>query len=173
MIVVADSSPFVVLVAVGHIDVLPSLFERMVIPPEVETELASPKRPAAVQAFIATPPSWLEVRPAATVEQVEGLHAGEAAAIALALALRADRVIIDEARGRKVATGQGLRVVGTIGVLEAAAERALIDLDQAFAKVKQTDFWVSSALLDERLARYFERKRTQDREARKQGTSEH
>ncbi|MGA2699794.1 MAG: DUF3368 domain-containing protein [Isosphaeraceae bacterium] len=173
MIVVADSSPFVVLVAVGHIDVLPSLFERIVIPPEVETELASPKRPAAVQAFIATPPSWLEVRPAATVEQVEGLHAGEAAAIALALALRADRVIIDEARGRKVATGQGLRVVGTIGVLEAAAERALIDLDQAFAKVKQTDFWVSSALLDERLARYFERKRTQDREARKQGTSEH
>ncbi len=173
MIVVADSSPFVVLVAVGHIDVLPSLFERMVIPPEVETELASPKRPAAVQAFIATPPSWLEVRPAATVEQVEGFHAGEAAAIALALALRADRVIIDEARGRKVATGQGLRVVGTIGVLEAAAERALIDLDQAFAKVKQTDFWVSSALLDERLARYFERKRTQDREARKQGTSEH
>jgi len=173
MIVVADSSPFVVLVAVGHIDVLPSLFERILIPPEVETELASPKRPAAVQAFIATPPSWLEVRPAATVEQVEGLHAGEAAAIALALALRADRVIIDEARGRKVATGQGLRVVGTIGVLEAAAERALIDLDQAFAKVKQTDFWVSSALLDERLARYFERKRTQDREARKQGTSEH
>jgi len=172
MIVVADSSSFVVLVAVGHIDVLPSLFKRIVIPPEVETELASPKRPAAVQAFIATPPSWLEVRPAATVEHIEGLHAGEAAAIALAQALRADRVIIDEGRGRKAAAARGLQVIGTIGVLEAAAERGLVDLDQAFAKVKQTDFWVSPTFLDERLARSFERKQTQDLEAHKQGTPE-
>ncbi len=160
MIVVADSSPFVVLIAISHIAVLPSLFKRIVIPLEVETELASPKRPAAVQAFIATPPSWLEVRPATTVEEIEGLHAGETAAIALARELRADSVIIDEGRGRKAATDRGLLVIGTIGVLEAAAERGLVELNQAFAKVKQTDFWVSPTFLDERLARFLERRQT-------------
>ena len=35
---------------------------------------------------------------------------------------------------------------------EAAAERGLLDLEQAFNKVKPTDFWVSPKFLDERLA---------------------
>jgi len=43
-------------------------------------------------------------------------------------------------------------VIGTIGVLEAAAERDFIDLGDAFEKVKRTDFWVSPTFLDERLA---------------------
>jgi predicted nucleic acid-binding protein len=44
MRIVADSSPFVVLVAVGHVDVLATLFEEVLIPLQVEAELASPKR---------------------------------------------------------------------------------------------------------------------------------
>jgi predicted nucleic acid-binding protein len=43
MMIVADSSPFEVLVAVGHIDVLASLFKAVLIPPQVEAELASPR----------------------------------------------------------------------------------------------------------------------------------
>jgi predicted nucleic acid-binding protein len=49
-------------------------------------------------------------------------------------------------------------VIGTVGILEAAAERGLLDLEQAFHKVKQTDFWVSPKFLDERLALYRERR---------------
>jgi predicted nucleic acid-binding protein len=33
MIFVADSSPIVVTVGIGHVDVLPALFQRVVIPP--------------------------------------------------------------------------------------------------------------------------------------------
>jgi predicted nucleic acid-binding protein len=44
MIVVADSSPIVVMVGIGHVDMLPALFQRVVIPPEVASELASPRR---------------------------------------------------------------------------------------------------------------------------------
>jgi predicted nucleic acid-binding protein len=76
----------------------------------------------------------------------------ESAAISLAHELRADGVVIDEKLGRRSATERGLRVVGTIGVLEAAAERGLIDLGDAFEKVKKTDCWVSPKFLDERLA---------------------
>jgi predicted nucleic acid-binding protein len=159
MIIVADSSPFVVLVAVECVDVLAALFEEVLIPLQVESVLASPKRLEAVRAFIATPPSWLRVQSPDPIERIEGLHAGEAATIALARELRADRVIIDEALGRRAATQRGLQVIGTIGVLETAADRGFIDLGHVFEKVKKTDFWVSPTFLDERHALFLERKK--------------
>lgn len=158
MIVVADSSPFVVLIAIGHIDVLPALFAKIVIPPQVESELTSPRRSEAVRTFIAATPPWLRVQSPDLIDSIEGLHDGETAAIALARELRADLVIIDELLGRRAAIDRGLRVVGTIGVLEAAAARDLLDLGHAFEAVKKTDFWVSPTFLDERLALFESRK---------------
>jgi predicted nucleic acid-binding protein len=158
MIVVADTSPFVVLVAIEHVDVLPTLFKEVLIPPPVASELASPKRSQEVRDFIATPPLWLRVLAPASVEAIPGLAAAETAAIAPAAELQAGRLIIDEYRGRKAASARGLRVVGTVGVLELAAEMGLIDLARAFERVKQTDFWISHKLLDERLALFLRRK---------------
>ena len=45
------------------------------------------------------------------------LDAGEAAAIALALALKADILLMDEKRGRVAARQCGLTVAGVLGVL--------------------------------------------------------
>lgn len=158
MIVVTDASPFVVLVAIGHVDVLPTLFQEILIPPEVASELGSSKRPAEVRTFIATAPSWLRVVAPSALQTIPGLDAGETAAIVLAAEVQAGRLIIDEYRGRKVATERGLRVVGTVGVLELAAEMGLIDLKEAFERVKPTDFWISHTLLDERLAQFLRRR---------------
>lgn len=158
MIIVADSSPFVVLIAIGHIDVLPALFGEIVIPPQVESELASQRRPEAVRTFIGAVPPWLRVQSPDLIESIEGLHDGETAAIALARELGAGLVIIDESLGRRAAIDRGLRVVGTIGVLEAAAARDLLDLGRAFEAIKETDFWVSPTFLDERLALFQSRK---------------
>jgi predicted nucleic acid-binding protein len=158
MIDVADASPFVVLVAIGHVDVLPTLFREDFIPPDVASELASPRRPPEVRAFIAPPPPWLHILAPSSVKTILGLDAGETAAIALAEEVQAGRLIIDEYRGRKAATERGLRVVGTVGVLELAAEMGFIDLKEAFERVKQTDFWISRKLLDERLALFLGRR---------------
>lgn len=129
-------------------------FQGLVIPPEVATERASAKRPQVVQNFIAAPPDWLGIQAPTVVERIPGLDAGETAAISLARELQADRVIIDEAAGRKAAVNRRLRVIGTIGVLIAAAERGLVALDQAFENIKQTDFWVSPEFLDGQLAAF-------------------
>lgn len=137
MIVVADASPFVVLVAVAHVCILPSLFEEVLIPPQVASELASSRRSHEVRAFITTPPPWLSVTIPSSTETIPGLAAGESAAILLAGDVQAGRLIIDEYSGRKAAMERGLRVVGTIGVLELAAEMGMIDLKGAFAS--QTD----------------------------------
>jgi len=59
MLVVADSSPLIVLIEIGHIDVLPKLFGQAIIPPEVWLELHQSNRPQAVRDFIASCPNWL------------------------------------------------------------------------------------------------------------------
>ena len=138
MIIVADSSPFVVLVSVEHVDVLATVFREVIIPPQVQAELASPKRSEAVRAFIAAPPSWLRVvSPSARLNLLKDFTP-----VSL-LPFRSPRSFeLIGLSSMRVSAGEppterGLRVIGTIGVLEAAADLGLIDLSDAFLKVKR------------------------------------
>lgn len=151
MLVVADSSPLIVLLNIGHIDVLPTLFGQVIVPPEISAELRRSSRPQNVRDFVASHPSWLVERTPAVVEPIPALHAGERAAISLARELSADLLLIDEVRGRQAAAERHLRFTGTVGVLELAASHRLLDLRDAFERVKQSDFWIAHDLLDERL----------------------
>ncbi len=151
MLVVADSSPLIVLVNIGQVGLLPKLFTRAVIPSAVAAELRHASRPQAVRDFIASRPAWLTEQSPATIEPIPALHAGELAAISLARELKADLLLIDEVRGRRAAAERNIPITGTIGVLELAADRGLVELREVFGRVKETDFWISHELLDERL----------------------
>jgi predicted nucleic acid-binding protein len=83
-LVIADTGPINYLILVGHIDLLPRMFERVILPSAVQTELSNPVAPLPVQRWIASPPVWLEVVETQGPDPVAGLHEGEAAAIALA-----------------------------------------------------------------------------------------
>lgn len=159
MIVVADSSPLIVLVNIGHIQILPALFREVFIPPQIASELTDPRRPQGVRDFINGKPLWLRVQAPASIEQIPELHEGERAAISLAGELKADLLLIDESSGRSAARARHLQVTGTIGILERAAEQDLLDLAEVFERIKQTDFWISHKLLDTELERYRERNR--------------
>ncbi|GCL36173.1 hypothetical protein SR1949_12750 [Sphaerospermopsis reniformis] len=52
---------------------------------------------------------------------------GEAEAIALAMEIKADRIIIDDYKGRVVASRLGLKVTGILGVLLIVKHRGLIN----------------------------------------------
>jgi predicted nucleic acid-binding protein len=56
MIVVADSSPLIVLVNIGQIQILPALFGAVIIPPQIAAELSDGKRPQPVRDFMAAMP---------------------------------------------------------------------------------------------------------------------
>jgi predicted nucleic acid-binding protein len=159
MIVVSDTSPLNYLVLIEQVQVLPMLFGRVVVPPGVMTELQHAGAPDAVRAWAASPPAWLEIQPPARMEALLGLGTGEAQAIRLAQELHADAVLIDERRAATIAKQAGLLVTGTLGVLEIAAERGLIDLVQAVVALKQTTFRVSDQVLDGLLQRDAERRR--------------
>lgn len=53
---------------------------------------------------------------------------GERAALALAVFLGADLVLMDDREGVRIARSNGFRVIGTLRVLQLAAGRGLIDL---------------------------------------------
>ena len=148
----------IVLINIGRIDILPQLFGKVIIPPEVAAELAQKKRPQAVRAFMADRPIWLIEQTPSSVESIPMLHPGEASAISLALEVHADLLLIDEMPGRKAAAVRGIHITGTVGIVEQAADLGLLDLKETFAQIKKTDFWISPELLDARLKLYVQRK---------------
>jgi predicted nucleic acid-binding protein len=157
MLVVADSSPLITLAATGDLEIVPRLFEDVFVPPEVVAELRDDRHDDAINLLAGSPPEWLHVRPATRPTAIPPLGAGEAAAICLASELHADAILIDDLRGRKIAVERGLWTMGTIGVLELAASRGMLELAAAFSRLRETRFWVSQDLLDERL-RVFKRR---------------
>jgi uncharacterized protein len=98
--------------------------------------------------------NWIQTQPltnselANQLQQERGLDAGEANAIALALELQADDLLIDERLGRQEAVRLGLSIIGILGVLLVAKQRSLIPQVQLVmdALIKQAGFRVSPQL---------------------------
>jgi predicted nucleic acid-binding protein len=151
MIVVADSSPLIVLVNIDLIEILPALFKRVTVPLSVADELVNSHRPSKVRDYFSAPVSWLDrVRVQGHV-RIPSLHPGETEALNLAKELRADYLLVDERRAYQEAIARHIKAIGTLRVLELAAGGHLIDLAEAFDRLRKTDFWISERLLAESL----------------------
>jgi predicted nucleic acid-binding protein len=153
-LVVADTGPVHYLILIGHIGVLPQLFGAVCAPATVAAELRHASASDAVRGWAVDPPPWFTVRPdpADPIPVPRPLDPGERAAIALAHALGAELLLIDDRAGVAVARAQGFRVTGTLGVLMEAARQGLLDLRAAFSSLRATNFHHAPALLDALLA---------------------
>jgi predicted nucleic acid-binding protein len=80
-LVIADTGLINYLILIGHIDILPRLFERVIVPGVVLAELSHELAPASVRRWVAAAPDWLEVEESPAVVLSSGIHKGEAAAI--------------------------------------------------------------------------------------------
>jgi predicted nucleic acid-binding protein len=160
-LVIADTGPVNYLVLIGNIDLLPALFDKVILPSAVQAELTDADAPLSVRNWIADPPAWLHVHetPCRQSDQasVEGLDEGDAAAIALAILLGADLLLMDDRKGVMVARGRGLRVTGTLGVLDLAAQRGLVNFAQAVNRLRGTTFRIPEALLDSLVEKHAQR----------------
>jgi len=151
-LVIADTGPVNYLVLIEHIDLLPTLFRKVVLPSAVQRELENRYAPSSVRDWIKNRPDWVEVSetPGRHVEDesLKGLDLGEQAAIALYVATNADLLLMDDRKGMMVARSKGIAVIGTLGVLNLAARRGLIDLADSFARLKRTNFRYRQEILD-------------------------
>lgn len=160
MIVVSDATPINILLRLALIDLLPELFGQIVVPPAVAEELSRPQTPEIVRSWMAQAPSWLQIQLPKTIDpSLDPIDAGEREAISLALELGADLLLADDKRARREAAARGLRILGTLGVLQRAGDRGILDLPKAIARLRETDFIIADRLLDDALRRYAKRRR--------------
>jgi predicted nucleic acid-binding protein len=156
-VVVADTGPVNYLVQIDAIDVLVKLFDKIIVPAAVHDELTHIRAPTAVRAWAGSSPAWLEIRPnpdsALDIGAPRPLEDGERAVIALAQELHADLILMDDRDAVAFARLHGFAVTGTLGILDLAARRGLIDLVEAFTRLKATTFHYRQGLLDALLTR--------------------
>lgn len=143
MIVVSDASPLINLSVVGHLELLHQLYGSLKIPQAVSKEIIKADQSV---------PSWIEICPVSNKALVTALivelDPGEAEAIALAVELSADLLLIDERIGRKMAARFGLRFTGILGVLVEAKNKGLIPAIKPIVDDLRfkAGFWVGESL---------------------------
>jgi predicted nucleic acid-binding protein len=151
VIVVSNTSPISNLAMVGQLTILQEIYSKIIIPTAVYNELTDEGAGDVVATAVQTS-IWIETQPVANLTLVTSLQSkvneGEAEAIALAIELKADELLIDERLGRREATRLGVPITGVLGVLLIAKQRGLIAavkpvMDELIA---QAVFRVSSQL---------------------------
>lgn len=140
--VVVDSTCLIGLERIRHLDILPALFEPILIPPEVDKEFGVSL-------------SWLKVETPSDTALIAALKMlvddGEAEAIALANEHRW-RVILDDRQARSIARNLGIAIIGTVGILVRAKQAGVIPfLKPILDDLESSGFYISNALKEEGL----------------------
>lgn len=164
MIAVADTSPLRYLILVKSIEILPSLFAKVAAPPAVLLELSHPRSPEPTRAWATAPPKWLEVNHPREVMEIARLGLGEREAISLAQETAAEILLIDDRDAAREARRLGFTVLGTLALLDAAANRGLVsDLPNVLNHLtERTNFRVNDttrAIIQRMLERDLQRRR--------------
>lgn len=153
MIVVSDTSPITNLFQIGRLQLLRELFDDVIIPRAVaiEIEFLDSNRNILLQN------QWIRIVELSDRKLLDDLtdelDPGEAEAIALAIQLGADAVLIDETLGRAEAVRRGLDVTGVVGILIRAKHKELIprvkpEIDRL---VTEAGFWLDPKFIENTL----------------------
>jgi predicted nucleic acid-binding protein len=124
--IVSNATPLLAFARIDALELLVHIVRHILIPETVWHEVTcDPWRPGAEAIRHA---SWVEVHSVATIpsEILPLLDRGEAEVIALAEAIVATEVVLDERAARAVATAQGLKIIGTARLLVRAKHQGLI-----------------------------------------------
>ena len=156
MIVVSDTTPLISLMKADSLELLAPLFQEVLIPEAVYAELTSnPVFSAEAElikecAFIRVV-SVKEQKAVDVLRRVSELDRGESEAIVYADDVKAEVLLMDEAKGRAVARSMGLYIMGTIGILLFAHDEKLLSTDntrRALEKLRLANRHISEDLLN-------------------------
>ncbi|MBD5545058.1 MAG: DUF3368 domain-containing protein [Lachnospiraceae bacterium] len=135
MIIVSDTTPIISLLKINRLDLLEKLFGEVLIPNAVYEELTADKRfideakmlfnVSYIKSVSVSNPEAVRILRMAT-----GLDQGESEAIVLTDELKADILLMDEAKGRKISGQMGITIMGTIGLLISAYEDRIITSEE-------------------------------------------
>ena len=152
---VSDTSPILNLAIINQLDLLQQQFAEVLIPPAVLTELMpETKFPGADTIQQALRTGWLQTVELKDTRLKRALRLevdeGEAAAIALALELGFQQILMDERDGRMKARAMGLRPVGVLGILLRSKRDGRLDsIEGAMAALRhEAGFFTANQLFE-------------------------
>jgi len=125
---ICNTSPLQYLYQIGRLEILKELAGELLVPTAVWDELEAGRR-AGVDLPDLTKLSWVKIHPAPKSERNLGgsdLGPGEAGVLALALSKPGSRVILDDAKARRIATQHDLPLTGTLGLLLDAKKAGML-----------------------------------------------
>jgi predicted nucleic acid-binding protein len=104
--------------------------------------MSHPKAPVAVKEWAGMLPPWVVVRstPQHLKETIIGLGKGETSAIAIAVEIGADAILMDDRKATREALKNGLNTLSTFALLELASKNQLIDFAEAIHSRSETNF---------------------------------
>ena len=153
MPVVSNTSPIWNLASIGRLALLHDQFSEIRIPHEVWQELqVGQESPEVTRIQRAIDDHWLAVEPLTNPYLQQSLmlelDAGESAAIALALELGVNRILLDETDGRAAAKAMGLHPIGVLGVLlRAKNEGKIVSVSQDMMRLRhEAGFFIAESL---------------------------
>lgn len=147
MRVIVNTSPLIVLDRIGRLDLLRSLYGRVVRPASVLEELRAGARHDSRRKTLEEM-EWIVTEPDPPEMALrKELGDGETAVITLGFRTKADLLILDDLQARLVAQQLGLRVTGTLGVLVAAHKAGFLNqLAGTFEELERAGFRITQDL---------------------------
>ncbi len=152
MIIVSDISPISNLILISKLQILQSLFKTVIIPPAVDKEIKAMKL-IGYDISSYEKADWIITRQLVDKKTLALLKlkidSGEAEAIALAMEINCDLILIEERLGSTIAKQENLKTIGLAGVLVLAKERGLInELKPILSELKmKAGFWLGEKLV--------------------------
>jgi predicted nucleic acid-binding protein len=148
MILVADCSALIALSVCGSLNLLEQLFDTVVVPETVYNEATRPdkKQAQALETFLHGKVRQVNLQDYVFLDAFA--DAGETEAMLLYKQLSADKLLIDDRRGRKVAKINRISTIGSLGVLLVAKEKGLIvEIAPLLKLIEQSDIYLSPDLI--------------------------
>ncbi len=144
--IVCNTGPLIALAIVDKLDLLRLLFAEIVVPETVHQEILQGGSCSAGLS-VYNQASWIKVKSLncpfdPLLDSI--LDAGEASVIQLARESRAELVVIDERKARRVARSvYGLRVIGAARVLVEAKRRGYLKrVDETIRRMRDGGYWL-------------------------------
>jgi len=132
-IIISDTSCLIAFSNINCLEVLRTLYETVLITPEVAIEYGEPL------------PEWITIQAVNDTGKITAFNRfidlGESSAIALAMEIEEALLIVDDREARQFAQNLGLRITGTLGILIRAHKQGIItNLSDVILQLRKIGF---------------------------------
>jgi len=145
-VVVSDSTTIITLLNISRVDILSNIFRSVYLPPMVYAEISQ-------KAVLEEKSGLFEIHKITDDKLYtllsRSLDPGESEAIILAKEKHLS-LIIDEKKGRKIATNLGINITGLLGLLLLNHKKGFLSASETlalFAEIQEAGFYVSERLV--------------------------